>query len=92
MLVEDLVIDSRLVVMAFKIADGAELAEVVVTRRVLAEHELVVVAITEEPGVVVESAGRRKVQLAADDGLDAALLGRLVKLDGAKEVAVVRQL
>ncbi len=87
---EQLLVDPRAVVEALEIALRQEPAEVPVALPVPDEEdEMEMVDVVRRPGLLVEAAARRDVDLAAEDGLDAAGLGLLEKLDGAEDVAVV---
>ncbi len=47
-------------------------------------------AVSPIPGTAVEAAPRGDIEFAADNGLDARFPGSLIKIDGAEEVAMVR--
>ena len=55
------------------------------------QEEEVVMRRLAVPGFAVEAAARGDVRLAAEDGLDALVLGDFLKLDRAEDVAVVGQ-
>ncbi len=80
-------INARLVVIAFDVGRGGELHQVAVAALVFAEQHEVVGAVGISGSV--EPAGGRNVDFAADNRLDVALLRGLVKLYGAKKIAVV---
>ena len=83
---EQLLVDPGLVVHALGIALGDQLQQVLVAGHVLGQqHEMVARA----AGIAVVAAAGRHVDLAAEDGLDPGLLGRVVKNQRAVEVAVV---
>ena len=83
---EQVLIDARLVIEAFEVAGGDQLDEVAIALLVFAEQHQVVVAVGIGAGLV---ALLRDVDFAADDGMDAVGLGRVVELDRAEEVAVI---
>ena len=80
-------IDAGLVIKALRVGRGSELHQIAVASLVLAENHQVVRTV----GVLslVKAVGRRHVNFAADDGFQAALHGRFVKLHRAKQVSVV---
>ncbi len=83
---EQVLIDARLVVEAVEVAGGDQLDEVAVAFLVFAQQHQVVVAV----GFALDAdALLRDVDFAADDGVDAVVLGVVVELDRAEEVAVI---
>ena len=84
---EQVLADPRLVVEAFGICGGDQVDQIAIAGLVLAQQQQVVVA---HACVVLPVVAGDRVDLAADDRLDAGLLGRRVEIDGAEEVAVVR--
>ena len=83
MALEQLPVDARLVVVALEVAEAGELDQVRVAGVVGGEQREVGVALLVRLAVVGD------VDLAADDGLDAGVAGRLPELDGARHRAVV---
>ena len=83
---EQVLIDARLVVEAVEIAGGDQLDEVAVAFLVFAQQDQVVVAV----GFAADAdALLGDVDLAADHRMHAVLLGLVVELDRAEEVAVI---
>jgi hypothetical protein len=83
------VVDTGLVVEAVEERARGELDQIAEPGRVARQEHQVVAARARR--IAVGVAGRSHVGLDADDRLDAALLGLLVELDRAEEVAVVGQ-
>ena len=79
-------VDPGLVVEALEIAGRDQLDEVAVALLVLAQQDQVVVAVRVGADRVPLL---RDVDLAADDGMDALVLGGVVELNRAEQVAVV---
>ena len=87
---EQLFVDSRLVIETLEVRRGDEADEVVVAHVVLREqHQMVVDVAHAGARLLFQPAAGGDVDLAADDGLDARLLSRVVELDGAEHVPVV---
>ena len=91
MLGQQLLVDTRPVIEPFQISFGQEDAQVPVAGLVLDQEEEMVVGRLLVPIFLVETAARGDVDLAAEDGLDPGLLGRLEELDRPEDVAVVGQ-
>ena len=102
MLVEEIVIDARLVVEAFEETGGNELDEIAIAFEVFAEENEVIAAAgagfkivaifgSDRAGffAAVVAAALGDVDFAADDGLDIALAGFIEEIGGGEEVAVV---
>ncbi len=85
---QQVLIDPRLVVVTLDIGGGRELHQVAVAALVFAEQDEMVGAVGV--GSAVKPAGRGHIDFTADDGLDVALLRRLIKLHRPEKVAVVR--
>ncbi len=88
---EELEVDARLVVVAFRVRGRAELEEVPVPIRVLREEDEVIILVAVLRPRALEARAARDVELLADDGLDALLPAGVVELDGAEHIAVVGQ-
>ncbi len=88
---EQLAVDARPEVVALEVRRRCELDEVLPTLRVTREQSQVVVTVSLGLAVRFEARASRDVDLATEDRLHAAFLGGLVELDGAEEVAVVRE-
>src|SRR4030095_10319837 len=87
---QELAIDAGLVVEALQVRLRHELDEILVARAVPHEDGQVVGAlVTAVLGAPLLAAPRRHVELAAEDRLDAGLLGSEVEVDRAEEVAVI---
>ena len=85
---QQLQIDTRTVIKALHIRLRDHVAEVMIARLVFAqEHQMIALAV--ECVDLVKARARRDIDLAADDGLDARRLCRLVKVDHAVHIAVV---
>jgi hypothetical protein len=83
---EEIFIDAGLVVEAVEEAGRDELKQVAVAFLVFAEEDKVVVAVL----LVLDGVGLLgDVDFAADDGVNAFVLGGVVELDGAEEVAMI---
>jgi len=79
-------IDAGFVVKALQVRRRHQLNEVAIAFLVLAQQDQMVVAVR----IVLERLPLlRDIHLAADHGVDALLLGRVVELDRAEQVAVV---
>ena len=81
-----------LVVKALQVGVAHQLEEVLVTLDVAGQEPQV----EDAPALVaaallLEAGALGKVELAPDEGLDAPALGRRVEVDGAKQVAMVRE-
>ena len=87
-LAQEILVDARLVVHALDVGQRDELDEIAVARLVLREQDQVVIAHTIDLAVFLARA-RGHVDLAADDGLHALLLGFLVEIDDAVHGAVI---
>ena len=86
-LLEQLVVDARLVVVALEVAERAELDQVVVALgRLGQQREVVPVAVGR---VLARAAVVDEVDLAAQKRLDARLAGAAVELDRARHGAVI---
>ena len=91
-LCEELVVDPGLVVVALEVRPRDELDEVLVAGPVAHEDREVVGALVAAIlRAALLAAARRDVELAADDRLDAGLLGRQVEIDRAEQIPVVGQ-
>ena len=94
---EQVAVDTRLVVIALETGEAAQPEEVVHAGGVFGQHRhvrvhlagVVVARTGERNALAFEPAGRREVGLHADDRLDAGGLGLLVEVVGAEHVAVV---
>ena len=82
---QDLLVDPRVVVEALQVPHRVEVGQVLVADLVLGQEDEVEVA----PVGPVLAVGRRDVGLAAEDELDALLLGGGVEVHRAEHVAVV---
>ena len=84
-------VDPGLVVKAFHVAEGNQLAEIAVTLSVhRQENQMVVVFLGSlVDAFLLEPAGWRDIDLAADDRLDALFHRLTVKFNGAEHVAMV---
>ena len=92
MLREQLAVDPRLVIEPFEERPRHQLDEVLVSRAVADEDRQVVGPfVAAVLGASLLPASGRDVELAAEDRLDAGLLGRVVEVDRAEEVAVIRE-
>ena len=87
-LAQEVLVDARLVVHALDVGQRDELDEIAVARLVLREQNQVVIAHAIDLAVFLARAWGH-VDLAADDGLRALLLGFLVEIDDAVHGAVV---
>jgi len=85
MILEQLLVDARVVIKTFEERLRVQELEVLVTLHVLGQKDQVVIFAL---GLVLHRR-RRDVGLAAEDGLDAGVLGLLVEVDHAVHVAVV---
>jgi hypothetical protein len=84
-LAQHLSVDAGVVIKAVQMPVADQTLQVLVADRVLGQqHDVVVLAIALGRRVTI-----REVGLAAEDRLDAVVLGRLVELDGPEHVAVV---
>ena len=88
---EDLVIDSWLVVKTFDKSEARQLAEGPVSRFILGQQHQMEVGLATCLTLLVVATPIGDVGLHADDGLDAFLTARLVKLDRTEHVSMVRQ-
>ncbi len=86
-LLEEFAVHAGLVVVALEVGLGDEREEVLVAGLVAGEEDEVVGLVVA--AFAAEAGGRGDVGLDADDGLDAALAGSLVEVDGAIEGAMV---
>ena len=88
---QEFLVDARLVVVALQMGRGHQLDQVLVTDLVAGQQHQMVIDIAHAAGslLLLESRSRSNIHLAAQDGLDAGLLGCRVKLDGPEHVAVV---
>ena len=90
MLGEQFLVDAWLVVEALQVGRRDQLHEVVVTDLILRQqHEMVIKVPGASAGLLVQPAARRHVNLTAQDGLHAGLLGGLPKLYRAEHHAVI---
>ena len=87
MLGEKLLADARLVIKAMQRGLGRDLDQIAVAFFVFGEHQQMVVGVAFGRGAVVVFLA--DVEFAADDRLHASMLGRVDKVDRAKDVAVV---
>ena len=83
---QQILVDARLVVEAIQIPRRHQLNQVPVAFFVLAQQQQVIVVVTLATRLLPL---RRHVHLAADDGMDAVIVGLVVKLHRAKQIAVV---
>ncbi len=89
---EQLLVDPGLVVEALEVRLGDELDQVLVTVEVAdQDREVVGSFVAAVLGAALGPSSRRHVELAADDRLDAGLLGGQVEVDRAEEIAVIGQ-
>ena len=88
---EQFLVDARLIVKPFDVAQGHQLAQIAVALIVHRQENQVVVVFLGPlvDAFFLETAGRRDVDLAADDRLDATALGLAVKFDGAEHIAMI---
>ncbi len=83
---QQIFIDARLVVETVQVAAGDKLDQVAIAFLVFAQQHQVVVAV----GVAFDGVALlRDVHLAADHRMDALLLGVVVELDRAEQIAVI---
>src|SRR5689334_6716955 len=91
MLGEQILVDARLVIKAFGIRFRSQTNEVLITLVVLRQQDQMKVGLlTRRTRGFLFATAARDVSLAADDRLHAAILHRVVKGDGAEDVAVIR--
>ena len=86
---QEFLVDAGPVVKSFQVAGGGEFHEVLVALHALHQDQEVPRRLPGAPGGLVETAPRRDIQFAADDGLDTLLVGLLVKADGSEHIAVI---
>ena len=88
---EDFLVDARLVIIPVEMRRRDELREVLVAFLILCEqHEMVVDVTAAATGrLLLQPRSGRDIHLAADDGLDALLLRRLVEIHRGVKHAVV---
>ena len=89
-LAEDIFVDARAVMEAFKKARCHEFREVAITCVVSGEDELVVVdAISESAFFFAKAGHRSQIGFAAHDRFDACAGGLFEKVDGSEHIAVI---
>ncbi len=87
MLGEEFLADARLVIEAMQRRLGDDLHQVAISLIALGQHDQVVVTVALRRGAMIVLLA--DVEFAADDRLDPGLFGRVDKLDGSEDVAVV---
>jgi len=83
-------VHARAIVKALHVRAGDELEQVLIALLVLRQRHQVV-GVRVQLGVFVGHGARGDIQLAADDGVDAIVLGRVGEIDRAIHHAMVRE-
>ena len=88
---EQLFVDARLIVESFHVTEGNQLAEIAIALVVHCQKNQMIVVFLGSlvDALLFEAAGRRDVDLAADDRFDAVAHRFAIKLDGAEHVAMI---
>ena len=88
---QQLLVDPRFEIEAFEVGRRSHFEQVLESGAILAQQRQVVAGFLHVAGSFLGPAARRNVRFVTDNGLDAAVLGLLVELQGAVQIAVVRQ-
>jgi len=87
---KELFVHSRLVIESFEIGFTRELDQVVVALQIGCQEDQVVIVVVSEEPFALPAIARSKIGFTSNDGFYALGMGFLVKINGTKEVAVVR--
>ncbi len=90
MLLQNLLIHTRLIVETFKVCFADELDQILIAGQVSSQKNQMIVVVVGKTAVFLRvPAAQRHIGFAADDGFDACIFGFAVELDGAEHIAMV---